>query len=343
MLVGASATATFCSGRLFAAAARQKLGLVIYCCSRRRRWLQKEDKAQNLFAPLSFLQHCRSLGAGGCQINLGVVTQAESKDIRDYAETHNLFIEAIIRAPKSTSDTERFEAEVRSAVHCGATVARTTIIPGRRYEQFRRLEDFQRAAVNGEQMLQRAAPIVEKHRLALAVENHKDQRLAERVALFRRIGSEYVGACLDTGNSIALLDDPYDTVDALAPFAHSVHLKDQALAPYGDGFLLADVPLGQGSLDLPKIVKRIRAHKPQIRFSLELITRDPLKVPCLTDRYYATMPEIPASALSRTLQLVRNNTKPGQVVDALPLEKQVKLEDGNVTQSLDYATRELQL
>jgi hypothetical protein len=42
------------------------------------------------------------------------------------------------------------------------------------------------------------------------------------------------------------------SMEALAPFAFSVHLKDQALQSYEDGFLLGDIPLGQGSFDLTR-------------------------------------------------------------------------------------------
>ena len=93
---------------------------------------------------------------------------------------------------------------------------RTVIMPGRRYEQFHSLDEFRQFEARGKQMLERALPIVEKHRVRLAVENHKDQRIDERVALLKQIGSEFVGACVDTGNSFALLDDPIEVVKELA-------------------------------------------------------------------------------------------------------------------------------
>ncbi len=65
-------------------------------------------------------------------------------------------------------------------------------------------------------MLEQAAPLAEKHRIPLAVENHKDHRDAQRIALFEHISSEFVGACVDTGNSFALLEDPLETVRRFA-------------------------------------------------------------------------------------------------------------------------------
>jgi sugar phosphate isomerase/epimerase len=225
----------------------------------------------------------------------------------------------------------------------GVKAVRTTIIPGRRYERFKTLEEFREFERRGEVMLQLAVPVLEKHRVPFAVENHKDQRIDERVALFERLSCECIGACVDTGNSIALLDDPYEAVEALAPYAMTVHLKDQSLTMYDEGFLLGDVPLGRGSLDLKRMVTAIRKVKPNIRFALELITRDALQVPCLNDRYWEPMPYIPAHQLANIMRLVRDNPTESQVVSTLSDERQVELETANVLASLKYAGKELGL
>lgn len=46
---------------------------------------------------------------------------------------------------------------------------------------------------------------------------------------------------------------------------------------------------GQGIIDLKRMVEFIRKVKRKVRFLLELIRRDPLKVPSLTDEELATM------------------------------------------------------
>jgi len=122
-------------------------------------------------------------------------------------------------------------------------------------------------------MLELAVPVVERHQVPLAIENHKDERIQDRVALLKRISSPMVGACVDTGNSFSLLDDLYGAIEALAPFAFSVHFKDHALPNYEDGFLLGDIPPGQGSFDLKRITGILRTATPQLPFFLEVITR----------------------------------------------------------------------
>jgi sugar phosphate isomerase/epimerase len=233
---------------------------------------------------------------------------------------------------------------VRTARQAGANVIRVVMLPGRRYERFDSADEFRKLARRGLQSLRLAEPVAARHQVRLAVENHKDQRIPERLDVFRQISSEHVGACVDLGNSFALLEDPIAVVEAYAPWAFSVHLKDQAVAEYEDGFLFADVPLGEGFLELARMVKILRDAKPEVRFSLELITRDPLKVPCLTEKYWATFAELPGRDLARTLRVVRANRcdRLPHVSDR-PLEEQVKLEEENVTKCLAYARENLVL
>lgn len=318
-----------------------KLGIVTYALG----ILQRAGDAGDLADPVTFLDHCHRLGAGGIQVPLGIREEAYAVRLRKQAEAKGMFIEGIAGLPRDRAGVERFEAAIRTAVQAAAGAVRVVIIPGRRYERFDSAGQFRQFARQGVKSLELAEPVAARHRMPLAVENHKDQRIGERVELLKHIGSRYVGTCVDVGNSFALLEDPLEAVEAYAPWAFSVHLKDQAVRPCRDGFLLADVPLGEGFLDLPRMVELLRKAKPGIRFGLEVITRDPLTVPCLTEKYWATMPEVPGRDLARTLRTVRANaaSKPLPKVGHLPLRQQVELEAETVRKSLAYAGEHLGL
>lgn len=323
---------------------RRRLGLVAFNCAIRRKWMQQQDPRVDLFEPMTFLKHCQSVGAGGMQVSLGVLDAARVKLLRDFADEHSLFIDGIVNPPKDDADLARFQAEIRTASEVGVQAVRTVVMPGRRYEQFKSLAEVREAEAQALRMLELAAPIVTRHRVKLAVENHKDQRIDERLALYKHLSCEFIGATVDTGNSFALLDDPYGAIEALAPYAFTVHFKDQALREYEHGFLLADVPLGHGSFDMKRIVAILKRAKPDIRMMLELITRDPLKVPCLTDKFWATMPQVSGNDLARTLRFVREHpAKSLQEVSSLSVDKQVELEDANIAASVKYAREDLDL
>ena len=318
--------------------ARSRLGLVAYNCAFRRKWMQQRDPKFDLFEPLTFLKHCRDVGAAGMQTSLGVLDAARVKALRDFADEQKLCIDGIVNPPKDDGDLARFEAEIRTAAEVGVQAVRTVVMPGRRYEQFKSLAEVREAEAKALRMLELAVPIATRHRVRLAVENHKDQRIDERLAIYKHLSCEFIGATIDTGNSCALLDDPYGAIEALAPYALTVHFKDQALREYEHGFLLADIPLGQGSFDMQRIAAILTRAKPDIRMMLELITRDPLKVPCLTDKFWATMPSVSGSDLARSLRFVREHpAKTLQEVGSLPLDQQVELEDANIAASLKFA------
>ena len=306
--------------------------------------MQRASAGENLFAPSRFLEYCHDLGAGGIQAPLGVLADDEAEALAAQADRWGMFIEGSVSPPFKDSELDRFEAQIRSAARAGARSVRTVILPGRRYERFTSWEEFLRFCDRGAQAVRRAAPIVERHRVQLAIENHKDQRLEMRLPLLEEISSEYVGACVDTGNSFALLEDPTEVVEAFAPWAVSVHLKDQAVRENEDGFWFADVALGEGFLNLPKMVRVLQQAKPGIHFSLETITRDPLTVPCLTDRYWTVMQDAGGPDLARTLRVVREHESDSlQQVSGLSLEDQVAVESANVRRSLDYARQRLGL
>src|SRR5262249_10916189 len=171
----------------------------------------------------------------------------------------------------------------------------------------------------------------------------KDWLIFELVGMVKKISSKYVGVTVDTGNSIALLEDPMEVVETYAPWALSTHIKDMGVQEYEDGFLLSEVPLGTGFLDLKKIVRVLRDARPEIRFNLEMITRDPLKVPCLTSKYWTTLDKLPAKQLAQALAMVRKVAakQPLPQVNGLTLEKKLEFEDQNVRQSLKYASQHL--
>jgi sugar phosphate isomerase/epimerase len=151
--------------------------------------------------------------------------------------------------------------------------------------------------------------------------------------------------CLDFGNNIALLDDPMDVIEKLSPYTITTHLKDMAVEPDTNGFLLSEVMMGDGYLDLPRAVQLVRQARPKTRFSLEMITRDPLKVPCLTDKYWASFPDRNGIYLARTLRFVNEHksTKPLPKISRLPHEEQLKRENDNVIACIKYSREKLGL
>jgi sugar phosphate isomerase/epimerase len=323
---------------------RPGIGIVIHSHGLHRAHRPTPD-APDFNDPVVYLDHCVALGAAGVQTRIGVRDAAFLTRLRAQIEKQGLYLEGIVALPRDEDDIRRFETELRCAKDAGATVIRTVTLSTRRYETFATMEAFRAFAQRAGQALQRAEPVAARLGVRLAVENHKDWRIEELLGLLKRLDSAHVGVCLDTGNSIALLEDPLEVVKAYAPWAFTTHFKDMGVAEYADGFLLAEVPLGQGFLALPEMLALLAKAGRGARINLEMITRDPLRVPCLTPKYWATFESLPGRHLAATLALVRARAarRPLAVVSGLPLAAQLQAEEENVRQSLKYAATTLGL
>lgn len=276
---------------------RGRLGLCTFSCHQRWKLAKPADAA-------TFYRYARELGAEGVQAPL---RGCDPGAIRELVERTGGYYEGELRLPKEEGDLPAFEAEAGRIREAGATVARAVLAGGRRYEIFPTMEAFEAFRAQASRSLALAEPVLAKRRLKLAVENHKDLTCEELVSLLESIGSEWVGVLVDTGNNIALLEEPQGVAEALAPFALSVHLKDMAVQPDAEGFLLSEVPLGTGMLDLRRLVATLRKANPGIVLNLEMATRDPLRVPCLTDSFFATFPGRKATHLEAALARVAAN------------------------------------
>jgi sugar phosphate isomerase/epimerase len=321
----------------------RRMGIVVH--SYGHRW---ESKLSSTRYPgfrnaLDLLNHCRDIGAGGIQVVVRNWTQDFSKKMRDTREKSGMYLEGSIGLPKAASDIDRFEQDIKSAREAGAEIVRTVCLGTRRYETFHTSEEFVTFQRNSIASLKLAEPIVRRNKVRLAIENHKDWRATELAHILKDLDSEWIGVTLDFGNSIALLEDPMDVVNTLAPYIFSTHVKDMGVQEYADGFLLSEVPLGSGFLDLKKIVSICREHNPMVNFNLEMITRDPLKIPCLTDDYWATFASVGGKEVAHTLRMVRDNRYPSPLpeVSALSPEEQLAVEEKNILSCLDYSASNL--
>lgn len=296
--------------------------------------------------PVGFLEHCHRLQTVGVQISVRGWSERDlGKKLRAKAEALGMYLEGQISLPRTEADVERFDAEVAAAKEIGVTILRTVMLGGRRYENFNSAADWAAFGKSSWQRLTWAEPVAKKHGVKLALENHKDWRIDEMLAILKRISSKHVGVNLDTGNNLALLEDPHAVVEALAPHTITTHLKDMAVQEYEQGFLLSEVPLGEGFLDLKRIVATCEKANPHMRHNLEMITRNPLKVPCLTQRYWKTFGQRPVQDLIAALDRVRSNkpTAPLPSIAGKSPAEQVAYEQAHNARSVAYAHGHLKI
>lgn len=322
-----------------------RMGIVVH--SYGNRWNSKADsmKYPAFKDAVDLLQHAGQIGAGGIQVVVKDWAGDFAKKVRDTREKLGLFIEGSIALPKKSEDVTTFESDVKAAKEAGAQILRTVCLGGRRYETFRSLDEFHTFQKNAIGYLKLAEPILKKHRIKLAVENHKDYRATELVQTLKTIDSEWVGVTLDFGNSIALVEEPMEVIKTLVPYTFSTHVKDMGVEEYIDGFRLSEVPLGKGILKLKEIVDLCKKHNPDVKFNLEMITRDPLDIPCLKPEYWSSFENVQGQELARILYLVKKSPYPTSLPKTSNLNAEGKLEteEQNILSCLAYSKSDLGL
>jgi 3-oxoisoapionate decarboxylase len=293
------------------------------------------------------IELCHAFGANGCQMDLARLTSNEAdylKRMRSLLETKGMFLELAVSV-RTLGDSEALSTAAATARQLGVSRLRTAMLSGRRYEDFSEMQKWKEFVSRSEQIIRQAEPLLRKHQLMLGIENHKDWLIDELVEMLRRASSPFVGACVDFGNNVALLEDPVELARKLAPYAVTTHLKDMAVKRYDQGFELSEVPLGEGIVPLGKIIDILRQSRSDIHLCLEMITRDPLKVPYRDDRYWATFEKRDQDRIQRfeASTLSRESSRPLPRISGLDAAQMLEAEDENIRRSATYAKKTLGL
>jgi 3-oxoisoapionate decarboxylase len=106
----------------------------------------------------------------------------------------------------------------------------------------------------------------------IAVENHSgDMQARELRMLVEAAGTDFVGVCIDSGNASWALEDPHLTLETLAPYVLTSHMRDSALWNSSEGVVAQWTRMGEGNVDLARYVRTYIDQCPGRAVSLELI------------------------------------------------------------------------
>ena len=302
---------------------------------------QRTPSQNPLVGAEEFIELCHSHGAGIAQIGYDQLASTNPeylKKVRRLLEEREIVLELGVNARLLQSE-ELFAPVANVASELAVRCLRVACLGGRRYETFQEMKSWQEFARHWKRVLRESEPMLRRHRLRVGIENHKDWLADEQVEILKSISSPWLGACIDFGNNLALLEDSLEVVKKLAPYAVTTHLKDMAVRPSEEGFELSEVVLGEGITPLREIVRLLRRVDRELPIVLEMITRDPLKVPYKTDRYWATYAERDLARIARFERgvLSRASSKPLPHISQLTTEKALLVENENLRRCSEYA------
>jgi len=104
------------------------------------------------------------------------------------------------------------------------------------------------------------APAFERAGVSLAVENHDRFKAQALARMIDEVDSPSLGVCLDTANSFGALESLEVVMAALGPWVVNLHVKDFTIyrASHRMGFTIEGRPAGQGRLDVPYLLQKLR-------------------------------------------------------------------------------------
>jgi len=141
----------------------------------------------------------------------------------------------------------------------------------------------------------------------IAIENHDGDMQAREVrTLIEESGKDFVGSTLDTGNPLWVVEDPLVTLEVLAPYAVTTHIRDSVLFEHPRGAAGQWVALGDGQIDFVRFVELFRKWCPQSSMQLEVITgRPPRVIPYLEPDFWKPFPKALSSEFARFVALAK--------------------------------------
>ncbi|HLH73306.1 MAG TPA: sugar phosphate isomerase/epimerase [Chloroflexota bacterium] len=154
------------------------------------------------------------------------------------------------------------------------------------------------------------APLARDLGIKVAVENHGgvDLLARELLEIVQAVGPDAVGVCLDTGNPAYAGEDPVVTTEILAPYTVTSHVRDTRIWQTDDGAMAQWAPLGQGNVDLQRILQILAERAPRPPIDLEIITGGaPQSLPYFDadSKFWKMYPDMLARDFARFVDLAR--------------------------------------
>ncbi len=147
--------------------------------------------------------------------------------------------------------------------------------------------------------------------IRIAVENHAgDMQSRELKSLIEAAGPDFVGACYDSGNPCWVLEDPHAALETLAPYILTSHIRDSYLWNDAEGTQVNWTRMGEGNVDIGRLLKRFLELCPGKAMSLEVIVMGPRPYPWRKPDFWQGYENVRAADFARFLDISARGTPP---------------------------------
>jgi sugar phosphate isomerase/epimerase len=243
-------------------------------------------------APMTAADVCRAaaeFGLSGVEFPLPA-DPSNDAPLRDLLAEHGLRYIPDYMSVLAT-DAEATRTFLRRAAGFGVPVVRallSTILCGNRASAPGGWDAYVEAVAA---RLREVLPLAEELGVCVAMENHQDANTDDLLRLHERVGySAAYGVVLDTGNPLAVGEEPVEAARRLAPLIRHVHLKDYTIHFAPEGYRLVRCVAGSGVIDFPAILAAVRGNGHNVLPGIEIAAQQTRTIPVLHDAWWTTFP-----------------------------------------------------
>jgi len=170
----------------------------------------------------------------------------------------------------------------------------------------------------------------------IAIENHAgDMPARELKSLIEAAGPDFVGVCLDSGNPLWTLENPHLTLETLAPYVLTSHVRDSAVWRTDSGAAVMWTRMGEGNVDMEGYIRDFIRKCPGRALSLEVIVTGPRQFNYLDPSFWDLYRQTPAWEFARFLSLAERGS-PRPAPAPLPKDQAAKRELEDVEASIRW-------
>ena len=238
--------------------------------------------------PHQFLDLAAQKGLSSVETTLRYIAADEDPQaLADFhAHAQELGLQLVTAGP--AIDPVPFRQHLKLAASLGVKTVRCTlssILMGDR-SPIGGLPGWQRHLADMAQRLTEIAPVAEDLGIRIGVENHQDATSSDLIWLCEAVDSPNVGVTLDTGNPLAVAEDPVEFAQRILPYLVHVHLKDYRMMATEQGYRLFHCPIGAGVVDYAALFTLFDT-KPEILRHIEMAALGERHIRILDDAWWA--------------------------------------------------------
>lgn len=146
--------------------------------------------------------------------------------------------------------------------------------------------------------------------VSVAVENHQDATSDDLVGMCQAVGSPMVGVNLDTGNALAVAEDPLEYARKIVPYLKNVHLKDYWIYPTESGYRLVRCAFGDGVIPFAELFKLFDELSREATCNIENGATTARHIRLLEDYFWEHYPPRPVTGVLAALRIACRQARP---------------------------------